>query len=42
MYFMAFMVILNFFIVNLFVGVIVSSYNRQKEKVGTNILSSGK
>ena len=36
------MVILNFFIVNLFVGIIVSSYNRQKEKLDENILHSGK
>ena len=37
-YFIIFVVILNFFIVNLFVGVIVSSYNRQKEKSGKDYL----
>lgn len=32
------MVIVNFFMVNLLVGVIVSSYNRSKDKSGKNFL----
>lgn len=32
LYFIFYVIFLNFFITNLFVGVVVSSYNNQKEK----------
>jgi hypothetical protein len=37
-FFIIFVVIGNFFISNLFIGVVVSSYNREKEKVGKDFL----
>jgi len=37
-FFIAFIVIGSFFILNLFVGVVISTYNRQKEKHGKDFL----
>lgn len=37
-YFMVFMFIGFFFILNLFMGVVVSTYNREKDKLGNNFL----
>jgi hypothetical protein len=33
-YFVLFIIVGNFFITNLFVGVVISTYNREKEKLG--------
>lgn len=33
---------MNYFITNLFVGVVISTYNREKEKSGTHFLLSNK
>jgi hypothetical protein len=33
-FFIIFVIVGNFFITNLFVGVVVSTYNREKEKLG--------
>lgn len=33
-YFVVFIIVCNFFITNLFVGVVISTYNREKEKLG--------
>lgn len=38
LYFVIFIVIGAFFITNLFVGVVISTYNREKEKIGHNFL----
>ena len=38
LYFIIFMIIGNFFITNLFVGVLVSTYNSEKEHLGKNFL----
>jgi len=37
-YHISFILIGSFFIVNLFVGVVISSYNRQKDQLGKNFL----
>lgn len=37
-FFVIFVIIGNFFIMNLFVGVLVSTYNREKEILGKNFL----
>lgn len=37
-YFIIFIIVLNFFITNLFVGVVVSQYNKQKEMQGDNFM----
>ena len=37
-YFIIFMVVCSFFILNLFVGVVISSFNREKERIGGNHL----
>ena len=41
-YFVIFIVIGNFFMLNLFVGVIISTYNREKELLGKNFLLTEK
>lgn len=41
-YFAAFIVVGNFFLLNLFVGVVISTYNREKEAVGNNFLLTEK
>jgi hypothetical protein len=38
LFFVFFVIIGNFFITNLFVGVVVSTYNREKEKLGKYFL----
>lgn len=38
LFFIIFVIIGNFFITNLFVGVLVSTYNREKEILGKNFL----
>lgn len=38
LFFVIFVIIGNFFITNLFVGVLVSTYNREKDKLGNNFL----
>ena len=38
MFFIAFLVLGNFLILNLFVGVVVSTFNREKEILGKNFL----
>jgi hypothetical protein len=38
LFFIIFMIIGNFVISNLFVGVIISSYNREKENIGKHFL----
>jgi len=37
-FFLLFIIIGSFFILNLFVGVVISTYNREKEKLGKNFL----
>ncbi len=37
-FFISFMVIGSFFILNLYVGVVISTYNREKDKLGKNFL----
>jgi len=41
-YFMCLQIVFNFFIVNVFVGVVVSTFNEQKEKYGKNFLLTDK
>jgi len=36
LYFMSFIVVGAFFMLNLFVGVVISTYNREKERIGSN------
>jgi hypothetical protein len=38
LYYIIFIIFGSFFVVNLFVGVVISSYNRQKDKLGNNFL----
>lgn len=38
LFFICFMILGNFLILNLFVGVVVSTFNREKEKLGKNFL----
>ena len=42
LYYVAFIVIGNFFLLNLFVGVVISTYNREKEVLGKNFLLTEK
>lgn len=42
LYFGIFFVVMNYFITNLFVGVVISSFNREKEKSGRNFLLTNK
>ena len=37
-FFIVVMIICSFFITNLFVGVVISTYNREKEKLGNHFL----
>jgi len=39
-FFIAFMIVGSFFILNLFVGVIISTFNREKENLGKSFLLS--
>ncbi|CDW81684.1 voltage-gated ion channel superfamily [Stylonychia lemnae] len=41
-FFVAFMIVANFFLLNLFVGVVISTYNREKETLGRNFLLTEK
>ena len=41
-FFIAFMVVGAFFLLNLFVGVVISSFNRQKDLLGGNTLLTEK
>eukprot|EP00347_Sterkiella_histriomuscorum_P008485 403344914 len=41
-FFIAFIVVGNFFLLNLFVGVVISTYNREKEVLGKNFLLTKK
>ena len=38
LFFMAFIVVGNWFMLNLFVGVVISNFNREKENIGMNNL----
>jgi hypothetical protein len=38
LFFIAYIVVCSFFILNLFVGVVITTYNREKEKLGKNFL----
>ena len=38
LYFVMFMIIFGFFLLNLFVGVVVSTFNTEKERIGKNFL----
>jgi hypothetical protein len=40
-FFIAFMVVGSFFILNLFVGIVINTFNREKEVLGKNFLLSG-
>ncbi len=37
-FFIAFIIVGGFFLLNLFVGVVISTFNREKEKIGMNNL----
>lgn len=37
-FFISFMIIGSFFILNLFVGIVISTFNREKEKLGRGFL----
>jgi hypothetical protein len=37
-YFILVIIVISFFIINLFVGVVVSTYNREKEILGSGFL----
>ena len=37
-FFIAFIVVGSFFLLNLFVGVVISTFNREKDKIGGNNL----
>ena len=37
-FFISYIIVCSFFILNLFVGVVITTYNREKEKVGKNFL----
>jgi hypothetical protein len=41
-YFIIFIIIGNFFIWNLYIGVVVSTFNSEKEKLGKNYLLTGR
>ena len=38
LFFITYIVVCSFFILNLFVGVVITTYNREKEKLGKNFL----
>ena len=38
LFFITYIVVCSFFILNLFVGVVITTYNREKEKLGRNFL----
>ena len=38
LFYVIFMIVGSFFILNLFVGVVVSNFNREKEKIGKDFL----
>lgn len=38
LYFIIFVIMMNFLVTNLFVGVVVSAYNREKEKMGRDFM----
>ncbi len=40
LYFMLFMVISDYFILNLLVGIVISTFNREKDKLGKNFMLS--
>ncbi len=42
LFFLCFMVVSSFFILNLYVGVVISTFNREKEKLGKNFLLTDK
>ena len=41
-FYIMFIIVGSFFILNLFVGVVISTYNREKEKLGKNFLLNDK
>ena len=41
-YFIVFIIVGSFFMVNLYIGVIISTYNREKDTVGKNFLLTDK
>jgi hypothetical protein len=41
-FFILFIIFASFFIVNLFVGIVISTFNREKERLGKNFLLSDK
>lgn len=40
LFFVAFMMVGSFFIINLFVGIIISNFNRERERIGKDFLLS--
>lgn len=40
-FFICFMIVGSFFILNLFVGIVINTFNREKEVLGKNFLLSG-
>lgn len=42
LFFISFIVVGNFFLLNLFVGVVISTYNREKEVMGKDFLLTSK
>jgi hypothetical protein len=42
LFFILFIIVGNFFVLNLFVGVVVSTFNREKELLGKNFLLTQK
>ena len=41
-FFIIFIIVAGFFILNLFVGVVISTFNREKEKLGKDFLLTDK
>ena len=41
-FFIGFIIVGSFFILNLFVGIVISTFNREKEKLGNNFLLTDK
>ena len=42
LYFIFFIVICAFFIMNLFIGIVISNYNKERERLGKNFLLTDK
>jgi len=42
LFFFVFIIVASFFVLNLFVGIVISTYNREKEKQGKDFLLTSK